>query len=306
MAVTLGNQRQGSLKITGLGKFKVLGFNLNKAQLEEIGVNLKEEPKIYSTREITQKNIMTGEETKFTVDVFNIHMWIELTSETVNESVVENGVKSFKTIENPLKGRIFRIMIPIENREWVSAEKGTKQWMNSVGKSSWAATPADLADWFKVKKPVYPALRGLSTLYDHLLAWTNIDITKEDSKLMLGESEEDIKSIFVQGDNRIIDELNQVCEAIKDTNDIHALIGVDGDYMQVYSGMILGETFNNKQAERLYNNAVGQYGFKGDFQNALMLQTYDPMAMMQQMTSNNNVAGSNENADTSDVTDLPF
>jgi len=304
MAISLSNQRQGSVKITGLGRFKVLGFNLTKSQLEKIGVNLTEEPKVLQKREIKQTNVMTGEETVTTVDAFTLSMWIELESETVTECAVKNGERHYKTIANPIKGRVFRIMTTIENREWKS-QSGKTQYLNGVGKSSWATSLADLPDWFKTNKPIYPALKGLAQVYEALLAWTNIDISKTDSMLMLGENENSIKSIFTPGDNTIIDELNQIVESIKDTHSINALIGIDGEYMQVYSGMILPEVFSNKQTERLYNTAVGEYGFKGDFQNALMLQVYDPLSSINTVTKSSTIDDSSDEPTTT-VNDLPF
>lgn len=304
MAISLSNQRQGSTKITGLGRFKVLGFNLTKSQLEKIGVNLTEEPKVLQKREIKQTNVMTGEETITVVDAFTLSMWIELESETVTECVTKDGAKHYKTIANPIKGRVFRIMTTIENREWKS-QSGKTQFLNGVGKSSWAASLAELPDWFKTHKPIYPAVKGMAQVYETLLAWTNIDISKTDSMLMLGENENSVKSIFTPGDNTIVDELNQIVASIKDTHSINCLLGIDGEYMQVYSGMVLPEVFSNKQAERLYNNAVGEYGFKGDFQNALMLQTYDPLNSINTVSKSVDSNDSTEEGTTT-VNDLPF
>jgi hypothetical protein len=303
MAIKLENQRQGSVKITGLGRFKVLGFNLTKAELEKLGVNLQEEPKALQKREIRNKNVMTGEETTIITDSFTFSMWIELQSETVTDCTVKDGAKHFKTIANPIKGRIFRIMVSVENRPWVS-QSGKTQYLNGVGKSSWAMSTAELPDWFKTHKPIYPALKGAAQLYEMILAWTNIDITKADSILMLGDDENSLKSIFTPGDNTIINELNHVAGQISESHSINALIGIDGEYMQVYNGMILPEIFSNKQTEKLYNTAVGEYGFKGDFQNALMLQTYDPMASINAMTQNTSDSSDDNAGESPD--DLPF
>lgn len=294
-----GSSKPKQTYVTGLGRFSVAGFNLTKKELEKLGVNLQEEPAVMGEREVTQ------DDTKLKVETCRITIWLRMESETVAENYDDNGVRKSRQIPNPHFGKLFRINHTIENRNWISAEKGKMQFLNAVGKSAWAANIADTPDYFKVRTPVYPALRGLAGLYEFLVAWTNIDQTKSDSIVMLGEKPTDVNEIF-NGNFSIIEELNSLVPNMT-SNQLNMLIGVDGSYQAVYGGKALGEMFTVKDKDNLYENATGQYGFKGDFQDSFVLQTYDPMAMLATpaaLPKADTNAGNNTPSTT--VDDLPF
>jgi hypothetical protein len=297
MAISLKNQKVASTKVTGLGQFSVVGFNFNKAQLKELGKNVNEEPQFLATREVTQTN-PDGTETKMNVPVYRINVWVKFESPTVTEYYEEDGKRKQRLVPNPCLGQVFKMTFSIENRPWISTKADAKQqFLNAVGKSMWKESVQACDDHFKARTPVYPALRGLAQFYEFLLAWTNIDTSKSDSRVILGENENSIKGLFT-GDTSIIEELNSYVEPCKEHR-FSALVGVEGDFLSIYSGVVLGETYTTKQADKLYESAVGEWGFKGDFQNNLVLQAYDPAAIL---AARNQGAVATNNGTTDDVT----
>lgn len=276
MGVTIDNQRTASEKLTGLGQFSVVGFNLSKAQLADLGINYKSEPVYLTTRKVKIGEGDTA--TEIEVPVARICVYVRLETEVVNKQFlnIETGNVETSIVKNPVKGKVFPVYFNIEDRPFTSLAKGTTQYLNGIAKSRWVDQPQNLEEWFKVRGPVYPALRGLAALYDFILAWTNIDTSKADSTVMLGEKPEDIRSIFEDGDTTIVDELNSYAEQLGDQK-VTMLMGVDGEYMNLFSGVILGETFTDKDKTRVYEQATGTYGFKADFQDSLDARVFDPV-----------------------------
>lgn len=307
MGVTIDNQRTASEKLTGLGQFTVVGFNLSKKELAELGINYKNEPVYLSTRKVKIGEGDTA--TEIEVPVARICAYVRLETEVVNKQFlnIETGNVETTIVKNPIKGKVFPVYFNIEDRPFTSLAKGTSQFLNGVAKSRWAAQPQDLEDWFKVKSPVYPALRGLSSLYDFIISWTNIDTSKADSSVMLGDSPEAIRSIFEDGNTEIVDELNGYAQALQG-NMVTMLMGVEGEYMNLFGGVILGESFTDKDKTRMYEQATGTYGFKADFQDSLDARVFDPvLSNLLSGSGNNNASSPTPSAVTPDVVgDLPF
>lgn len=314
--ITLKNKKKSFEKVTGLGKFEVVGFNLTKEQLAAHGVNLNKEPEFYSVREEGQQHDIEAKETVTmkNIDQFKLNVWLKLKSDLVAYKELNPSTMQYdkKYKENPCKDQLYRVTFTIENREWTSAKNWTKCFMNGVGKSRWGANKAAFNDekgkWFIGHAPIYPALRGLPALYDFILAWTNIDTSATDSAVLLGGSPEAINTIFDKDDNSIVEELNGYAESLKGCL-VTGLLGVNGEWAAVYDKFI-GDNFTNKDSDRLELNALSEYGFKADWQGSLELQIFDPMASLAQTTNQNqstptvDIPASSDGAIVAD--DLPF
>ena len=102
------------------------------------------------------------------------------TSKNGNDSVrIDFWLEEVKTQEK------FRLSFLLENKEKVSNDGNKQQYINAVGKTSWAADPNDLYDWFSARE-YRVAFVGEEDLYNFLRSWLgNLDLRDAESTLQL-------------------------------------------------------------------------------------------------------------------------
>jgi hypothetical protein len=158
-------------KSTGFFEAEVLCINPDREKLEKIlNTSLDKDPEYLSSEEEEQANGMKKLITKLSV-VF----WVK--------DVKSNEVKSV---------RFF-----LKDAEKINRDKTKKQYINSIGSLSWADSPENLPDWFKVRA-FRVAHDGEEELYNFIVNWlgkvdykdTESSISFDWSKLMKGNVKE--------------------------------------------------------------------------------------------------------------------
>jgi len=171
---------------------------------------------------------------------------------------------------------VTKLSIFLENDIRTDKDNIKTQFINNTGKTAWAKAAEDFtADgakdykWFK--PPFRPSYKGEESLYELLVALSNIDTTKADSEIKLDTPISDL----IGGK---LEELDNVVKTFAN-NKVRVLLGVkstDGKlYQDVYGKVILrgGSTYINKLKEQLKG-----YAWNSDYQNSFTLQKYDTLA----------------------------
>lgn len=78
----------------------------------------------------------------------------------------------------------FKVTFFLEDKERENKDATKKQYINSIGKCSWAADPNDLSEWF-AKRDYRVAKVGEEELYEFLRTWLTLDYSKDSTVLEL-------------------------------------------------------------------------------------------------------------------------
>lgn len=122
--------------------------------------------------------------------------------------VIDFWVKSSASCKEINPQLITKVSFSISGEPFVSAEKGTKQWVNKYGRTAWAAKKEDLVNnQYYIDADSRQAYRGEEDLYKFLFAWLNM--TYDDKAKKYNDCTIDIQS-FLAGN---LKELKALVEA---------------------------------------------------------------------------------------------
>ena len=193
-------------------------------------------------------------------------------------------------------GDKFKTTFFLEDKERENKDGSKKQYINNVGRCSWADDPNNLADWF-AKRDYRVAYVGEEELYEFLRTWlSKLDYMKENSvlqadwkKLMKGN----VSELKVQVDGAYCTNIGALATIIMKEKD-----GESKEYQGVYNKAFLPAyalknfrliNYNDstvqsalrskklkdlKPHERFVNNVTGEYGCR-DFYILRDLKQYN-------------------------------
>lgn len=143
---------------------------------------------------------------------------------------------------------------------------GTKgQFINNRGLTAWAEDSESINyDWFSLE-----GLRqchvGEERLYAMLIAWAGIDVRAKDSEVVLETPWETL----VAGD---VSELNNLIKTFG-SRKVGAVLGVNKGYQDIFTGAFTREN-SMRRTKSLLKALTGDYPWKSDYQDSLVLQEY--------------------------------
>jgi hypothetical protein len=227
---------------TGVGVGVVVAINPNKAELEAMGFKPQQDPSYVSE---------------------------------------DNGVRKVR-MDVYLKmesGEISKMAFWIEDQPWISQAKGSRQFINAYGKTTWANDMSDLdSKEFFINEGTREAFKGEADFIDGFIrSWVRANYnntTKTFSKIL-----PDTKKFF----NGDFSELQAVVEASKQSRGVRALFGVrevekDGKvkyYQDVYTKHFERSTWTS--LEKFAEMVNGEYTqFKSNYQNSLEFKEFVP------------------------------
>jgi hypothetical protein len=181
----------------------------------------------------------------------------------------------------------FKLTFFIENKEKENRDGTKKQYINNVGRCTWADSPNNLPSWFKERENRV-AFVGEEDLYNFLRSWlSNIDFSKktatlqlEFNKLIKGNVKELKEQIIGEWSNNIValatinsketDEgtkeyQNVYNKAFLPPYSIKAFRLVDYNRADSVSALRQKSSKELKPHERFVLNVVGEYGCKDYF-----------------------------------------
>lgn len=222
---------------TGLCDMNVIAVNPSKEELMEI----------LGTENI-KDTMVKYDNTKDGVDSLRIDFWLK--SEEVS---------------GPVKVSFF-----VDNTSNPS-KAGNTQWINDIGQSGWGETPEVIFERVKQwdlfrNTGTRKARGGEASLYEFLVAWSQIDQRTEDSKLILDTDWE----VLVSGD---VSELDNIVTMFKDMK-IRVLLTVRNEqYQGVYGRQFLKANSNYvKGLQKQLDNETNAVEYGGSF----LLKEYTP------------------------------
>ena len=116
---------------------------------------------------------------------------LEKDPEYLGEKEVEGLTSKVKTlrlsiyVKNKQDGKVDQITFFLEDRERLNKDGNKTQYINSVGTTTWAASEADLPDWF-TKRDYRIAKVGEGDFYEFLQAWlSKLDYRDAETTLAL-------------------------------------------------------------------------------------------------------------------------
>jgi hypothetical protein len=151
----VGKQRENSAFSRKVGIFegRPVSVNPNKDELSQLlGTDIEKEP-VYVTEEEDEQ----GNKFKRA----RVSLWLE----------------DIKT------GDVLPLRFTVDDREYTSARTGKTQYINNIGTTSWAASEADLPEWF-TQRPYRVARVGEEGLYKFLRMWLS-DLDYRDFQTVL-------------------------------------------------------------------------------------------------------------------------
>jgi hypothetical protein len=190
-----------------------------------------------------------------------------------------------KNTENNL---ITKIVFWLEDRLSISS-KGNKQFINSVGMSTWAADQPT-QDWFTMK-PYREGYVGEADLYNFLSAWLGINKRAKESECVLETSFSDI----VRGN---LDELRDLITIYRDRT-VKVLLAVkEGKYQDVYNKVFIPQESNYTAGleKQLKGDADAGFPYKGNYQNSFEFKEFNPESAPAESVSTSSSAPANISA----------
>lgn len=159
MSAVQGPKRDPNLfvKKTGFFEATVLCVNPDREKLEELlGTQIEKDPEYLGEDEKgnTQLQLVLWVKDKMSNDIKSVRFFLK-------DVIVENTVKDGEE----------------------STKKKKKQYINSVGDTTWADAEANLPDWFK-KREYRLAKDGEEEMYNFMKAWLNkLDLRNDQARL---------------------------------------------------------------------------------------------------------------------------
>lgn len=163
-----------------------------------------------------------------------------------------------------------KLVFWLEDRPAVSSA-GNKQFINAVGMSTWA-NGQPTQDWFTMRD-YREGYVGEADLYNFLSKWFGINQRSKESECILETSFSDI----VAGN---LDELRDYLTIFKDRT-VKVLLGVkEGKYQDIYNKVFIPmeSNYTSTLEKTLSKDAAAGFPYKGNYQNSLVFQKYNPEA----------------------------
>jgi hypothetical protein len=181
----------------------------------------------------------------------------------------------------------FKLTFFIENKEKENKDGTKKQYINNIGRCTWADSPNNLPTWFKARENRV-AFVGEEDLYNFLRSWlSNIDFSKdtatlqlEFNKLIKGNVKEIKEQINSEWANNIVAlatiNTKETDDGTKEFQNIYnkaflppysikAFRLLDYNAAGTISGLRQKSSKDLKPHERFVLNVVGEYGCKDYF-----------------------------------------
>jgi hypothetical protein len=271
--------------VTGVCNSNILAINPSKEELAEIigrDVSGMKEPSYIGQNRLGDPNV-------------RIDIWMKPSANTVYFDSGNVSDPQHKTYKDPYKLAIF-----LSDKEKSNKDETKNMFINGKVQTAWAPDSETAINyvskagnkWFS-EKSVRVCKEGEDQLLDFFSKFTNADLRDDDTNLVFNDYD-----AILGGDTT---ELTEIVDAKnKEGKTINVLLGVrDGKYQEVYSYAF--ESGMRKTFGMLHKSATSEYnGFKAEFQNDTVLQSYVRPSSPSVDTSRNDISP-NMDATTSDL-----